>query len=521
MTLSLTQSHYAVPTAFVRLWFLVIAMSVVGTSHAAHPQLNENGHSNVSLSRAITIMGHEDEDSISIGMYASIFEDPSQSLNLDDVKKKLGQFRPINVNTYNAGYTHSTFWLNFIIENKSSLPAKRYIRLSYPLVDEFILYYETNNTLSTKKKGRLFRTAETVNDDRAFRIEITLRPHQKIEYFIKVASKDSLTMPLRLLTEDGLRQAITADRTLVSLYYGIVIAMVIFSIFLLITLREQIYAHYLVMALTHHVFFFLLLNGFSSSIFGLHSLWWSREALTFFISLSMIAFIRFGRSFFRTKIEHPSINKLLNICIGLSVAGMILTFLVDHFYAIMFANISATITGVAMYALGIAAFRKGNKSALYYLYAWTIVIFGGIAYSAKTWALVPSNLLTEYVWQAGACIESVLLSMAIADRINTETRKREKAQNQVVSSHKSSVKNLQKYRHIYDNAPQGLFTLDHKGQFIQANLSLVRLLGYQELSDLVLDNSSPFTNKNTFIHFFPNLQEHANINDTFSFEIVK
>ncbi|HEY9118470.1 MAG TPA: diguanylate cyclase, partial [Marinobacter sp.] len=60
----------------------------------------------------------------------------------------------------------------------------------------------------------------------------------------------------------------------------------------------------------------------------------------------------------------------------------------------------------------------------YFLIAWTMLIVGGLTYSLKSWALIPSTTFTEHSWQIGAAIEAIFLSLAIADRISTESRQR-------------------------------------------------------------------------------------------------
>ena len=62
--------------------------------------------------------------------------------------------------------------------------------------------------------------------------------------------------------------------------------------------------------------------------------------------------------------------------------------------------------------------KKGFKPALYFLIAWSIFLFGIILWVMKDLGVLPYNNFTNYTMQAGAAIETVLLSFALAARIN-------------------------------------------------------------------------------------------------------
>jgi two-component system, sensor histidine kinase LadS len=75
---------------------------------------------------------------------------------------------------------------------------------------------------------------------------------------------------------------------------------------------------------------------------------------------------------------------------------------------------------------------KGNKSARYFVIAWSFVVVGTMLFIASMAGIVPRTPFTEYAQTIGSVIEVILLSFALAERINRERRSREEAQFQAL-----------------------------------------------------------------------------------------
>ncbi len=214
-------------------------------------------------------------------------------------------------------------------------------------------------------------------------------------------------------------------------YQGLIFAMAIFSLFLLNTLRSRVYFYYILTISLHHGLFFALFDGLGYTYLGLESPWWSREALSVLLSVTMALMIQFSRALLNIPHHSPRLDKALVTLMLLALVTAFFSIFVDYFITIRIANPIASLTATMLWVSGWISFRKGNPAARYFLLAWTFIIIGGLAYSLKSWGFAPSNLFTEYGWQVGSGIEALLLSMAIAARIQVEVRHREQSQLEV------------------------------------------------------------------------------------------
>lgn len=143
---------------------------------------------------------------------------------------------------------------------------------------------------------------------------------------------------------------------------------------------------------------------------------------------ALLIIIQFCRVLLNTRLHQPLFDRLL---VGLQVFAFIvgvISVFIDNFISIRIANPIATATAIIVFSAGYQSYRQGNSAARYFLPAWLSVIIGGAGYSLKSWGLAPANFFTECGWQVGSALEALLLSLAIAERINIEKRESEIAQ---------------------------------------------------------------------------------------------
>jgi signal transduction histidine kinase len=78
--------------------------------------------------------------------------------------------------------------------------------------------------------------------------------------------------------------------------------------------------------------------------------------------------------------------------------------------------------------VAIRIYRTGFKPAKFFLIAWSILLIGAIIFVSKDFELVPYNIYSNYSLQVASILEVVLLSFALADKINVFRREKEQSQ---------------------------------------------------------------------------------------------
>jgi len=72
--------------------------------------------------------------------------------------------------------------------------------------------------------------------------------------------------------------------------------------------------------------------------------------------------------------------------------------------------------------------RKGYRPAYYYFFAWFVFAVGRQVLSLRNLDILPYNNFTSYILYIGSAIEAIMLSLALADRINVYKKEKEQSQ---------------------------------------------------------------------------------------------
>jgi sensor histidine kinase YesM len=147
-----------------------------------------------------------------------------------------------------------------------------------------------------------------------------------------------------------------------------------------------------------------------------------------------VAAILFATNFLNTKKNAPLIHKIFY--------GILFIYIV--IIAIIFSNnfllgtVAVEITSLGLVLLiFVAAFslmRKGYRPAKFFLIAWSLLLFSAIVFILKDYNLLPYNNVTVNALQIGSAFEALLLSIALADRINSYREERTRAQGELIKS---------------------------------------------------------------------------------------
>ena len=154
----------------------------------------------------------------------------------------------------------------------------------------------------------------------------------------------------------------------------------------------------------------------------------------FFLSGVVLFAALFTINFLRIPEVFPRIYHLGTALVVISVLVMLATLLLP--YKLMIRVVIGWAVFAITIALTIGTYRwlHGDSSAKYYCIAWYTLLIGGVVLALNKFDVIPRNFFTENATQLGSALEVILLSFALADRLNTEKRKRYEAQLQALEN---------------------------------------------------------------------------------------
>jgi diguanylate cyclase (GGDEF)-like protein len=332
--------------------------------------------------------------------------------------------------TLSFGYTRSTYWFRFEVHNSTHHAIHHLLEIAYPVLDNISMYvYDAKNGLQVAQHtlGDKIPFNSRQIQHRNFVVPLDLEPAQKQVWLLRIKTSSAMQVPIKIWRD---RQFFIGDQARImglGLYYGIMFIMVLYNVFVFMSVREENYLYYVLYVASMAVFL-ASLQGLTFQYIWPNATSWNDRVIIVMLAGVVVFAGLFTRNFlFLSKGEEK-----LNLAAWLVIISSTVIALSVNFisYAILIqALIGIAVVGIslAIYA-GILRWGQGYSSARYYTIAWSSVLLGGITLALNKFNIIPRNFFTENAIQLGSLLEVILLSFALAERLNHEKRERFEAQ---------------------------------------------------------------------------------------------
>jgi hypothetical protein len=247
-----------------------------------------------------------DRDRCFLGPYLAYLPDPQKKLTIEAVSSPQLSVHFIRHTgkMLNLGFNTSAYWIRFTVDISENqiLQKKWLLYFGWPNnIDYATLYIPefSGAGWSAKEVGRILpsgRDPQPSTPTAFLPSENIIHP---LTFYLRVESSEPKLIPLQILTDDAY-QEISRKRSLgFGIYYGIMLAMLLYNLILLVSLRELNRLYY-VLYLTCMGMLFLESNGLLWEFlgFGIHL---GQIFVLFFISLTFFWGNLFAKSFLITQ----------------------------------------------------------------------------------------------------------------------------------------------------------------------------------------------------------------------------
>jgi len=291
--------------------------------------------------------------------------------------------------------------------------------------------------LNANEKGQMTYTVRTAGEDYpfgkrelkhpSFVFHLQVPAGKETTYYLRFESTGSVQLPLTLLSPAAFAAKDHEQRIVFGLYYGIILALLLYNIFLFFSLRDKNYLYY-VLYLASYGLLQLLLNGLASEYIWPDLPWWSNKSMPFLISVVLLWVSRFSSNFLVCRVYAPKTDKFFSALIFISIAGMLWSLFGNYYIALLISIGTIALWIPAAISAGIISWRKGYRPARYFIIAWTTFLSGAFIYILRASGFIPNTFITTNSMQIGSALEVILLSLALADRIDIIKKEKEDAQ---------------------------------------------------------------------------------------------
>ena len=204
------------------------------------------------------------------------------------------------------------------------------------------------------------------------------------------------------------------------LYYGIMLAMVIYNLFVLASLRKIEYLYY-VLFIFSFLIFTMTQNGTAFQFLWPSFPWFANFCIPPVLCLLLIFAIRFTIIYLDMKIFDKIFYRLLFAFGIITALFVIASLFLPYRYSMTGSAALALVVVITSILTGIRVAMKGNRNARLYLAGFLLFLLGSFVYLLMTFGVLPSGIITDWSLQGGSAAMVLLLSLALADRIRSTT----------------------------------------------------------------------------------------------------
>ncbi|MDG1476295.1 MAG: 7TM diverse intracellular signaling domain-containing protein [Vicingaceae bacterium] len=306
------------------------------------------------------------------------------------------------------------------------------LKLGAPMIDNIEFYYPNHlNEYHSIITGESETFKSRKYQDPNFLFDLTLPNKTQKTYFLKISSTEDIVLPITIGTKDVIFKKIKTIDIISGIYIGIMLVMILYNLFIYFSVRDKSYLYYVFYVLI----VLLVQTGFQGYFF--QYLWpnspsFSQYSVFLFSSLSGIAGMAFMNVFLKVKYFYKKLYFITILISLLYLIPIIIPLFGFSHLGWKALNIIAGIVSFYMLFLTIKIVRKGYQPAKYFLAAWLIFLLGVIGFVLKNTGILPFNIVTRYTMHIGSALETILLSFALAARINIYKKEKEESQQKTV-----------------------------------------------------------------------------------------
>lgn len=324
-------------------------------------------------------------------------------------------------NAFSLGYPKTPVWLRFSIKNESDKALSMILELTEPF-HKTVDLYTVDPEITYRSNGLKVPLSKREIKEYNPAFVLNFNPSQTKYIYLKLESTYGLFGSVQLKTPEKFHTDTRFQNSAMIFYFGSVLIIALYNLFIFFYLREKIYLYYV-----GHVLFFatwaslysgIVLNSFNMQTFDLLQV----SVPAFVIMLTL-----FSQSILETHLNFPKIHRILNAYIVL-IALCIIWMLISLETGFHMMNIIATPLLPILLITSLFSSYKGHKIAKIYTLAIITYIVGMSLVSLLALGLVPYNNIIRNAPITGSLIEIVLFSLALAYRINLLRRQKLRSQ---------------------------------------------------------------------------------------------
>lgn len=374
-----------------------------------------------SFNTSAQVVWTGEEGRLSIADQVELLEDPSNEVTIDDIlgNRDSLSFLSIDDPILNFGFTVSHFWVKLDLENQSE--NKLILEIAGPHLEYVDLYKVVDGeVIDVKHSGYSIPLSEK---DIKHHFQLFELSGDQATYYINI-SPPTQPVPLRLYEEGDYDIKTYRQRLVFGFYIGFMVFAILSNLFFFYSLRNYLFLFYAGVVVLYLSYSAFVMDGFSVYFLeGLDIRFWYVQIPTFGVIVQLI----YAMVFLEIRKYSKRVFKISAVIAGYFIAYFFIKFFLPQTVVYALNTLNAFISFFAMFYIGFASGKKGNKlgyyfAAAYLIYFVLVLIEGFYVQSGKPGYFAE---LSHVTW--ATLIEAFMLSYLLSKRFEWEKSETEEA----------------------------------------------------------------------------------------------
>jgi signal transduction histidine kinase len=362
-----------------------------------------------------------------IGNQVAILEDPTNSLSIKEVVDS-DAFVPSDVPIPNLQLSKSDFWIRFSIKNESDL-EQILLALEYPMLSTCEFYSMEDGHVQKLSYDEAFSKRKYKHQN--FIFDINHAKGTTSVYYLRVKSSEQMVLPLIIGSEKTIMEKLVTNDLAWGIFIGLILVMVVYNFFIWLSVKDSSYFYYvfysLFVGLTQ-----VTLSGYTYRFILTDSPGLNHLSIILFAGLAGVTGNLFMMHFLQTRENTPRLHKATYVSIFIYSSAIVLRLLGYDQASYRAIDIAAVTTVLLTFTVTISLSLKGYRPAILFLLAFSLFFTGLLLFVLRNIGVVPYNDFSNYTKEGGIALNVVVLAFALADKINTFKREKERSQEETL-----------------------------------------------------------------------------------------
>ena len=361
------------------------------------------------------------------GPYIAYLKDTDKNLSFAEIQQPeiASKFVANTSAVPSFGFSDAAYWFRLRLQNRH--PTRSEWMIEIPSAMFWSAPYYIVKSDGSIEHGMIRHQGEAGFTSQAHRtpvFSLDLPPQQEVTLYFRVEEKGSLRLPLTVWTPTAFVAADHDYQFVHGILFGVLLAMLAYNLLLFISLRNKNYAWYVCYVGTFNLALASFL-GYGKENLWPAAAWWSSLSTLVCAALTMVFGIIFAQSFLQTRKVLPRLHRALSVVAWweLAMIPALAWFGRGHF--LNGAILAGCCAGaILMFATGLAALRAHVREARFFVVAWAAFLISVVLICAEYLGLIPVSDIPSSALKVCGALEGLLLSLALADRLQMLKRSR-------------------------------------------------------------------------------------------------